>query len=197
MPIKSINFTIIAVIFGLLSFHAHADWILNAQNANFTFVTTKAVTNTEIQRFTKLEGTVSKDGFIDVAIDLSSVETGIGIRNERMISMLFEIGQYSKYARFTGQVPDGLIQMAKKNGVAKANIDGLLEMHGVKQAQKISVMIFSEKQSLWVTTNQPILIGASNFGMSGGIEALKNIVALASINDVVSANFVLEFLPMK
>jgi polyisoprenoid-binding protein YceI len=197
MSIKSIYLTTIAVIFGLLSPHTHADWVLNPQNANFTFVTTKAVTNTETQRFTKLDGSVSKDGFIDVAIDLSSVETGVGIRNERMISMLFEIGHYSKYARFTGQAPDGLIQLAKKNGVAKANIDGLLEMHGVKQAQKISVMIFSEKQNLWVTTSQPILIGASNFGMTGGIEALKNIVALPSINDVISANFVLEFSPKK
>jgi len=128
-------------------------------------------------------------------IDLTSVDTGIPIRDERMQSMLFEIAKYPKNARFTGQLPDGLIQAAKKNGVAEATIDGLLELHGAKQIQKISIKVFSEKQGLWVTTTQPILVSASNYGMDSGIEALKNIAGLPSISDVVSANFTLQFLP--
>lgn len=195
MNIKS--YWLIAVSLGcsLLATQAKADWILNSQNAIFTFVTTKAVSKSEVQKFTRLNGGVSKGGAIDVAIDLSSVDTGIPIRDERMQSMLFEIAKYPKNARFTGQLPEGLIQAAIKNGVAEGTIDGLLDLHGVKHAQKVSIKVFSEKQGLWVTTTQPILVNASNYGMEPGIEALKNIVNLPSISDVVIANFTLQFLP--
>jgi len=195
MKIKSYLIIATTTLCSLFVTQAHADWALNPQNAIFTFVTTKAISKSEVQKFTKLSGGVSNNGAIDVMIDLTSVDTGIPIRDERMQSMLFEIAKYPKNARFTGQLPDGLIQAAKKNGVAEATIDGLLELHGAKQIQKISIKVFSEKQGLWVTTTQPILVSASNYGMDSGIEALKNIAGLPSISDVVSANFTLQFLP--
>ena len=195
MKIKSYLIIATTTLCGLFVTQAHADWALNPQNTIFTFVTTKAISKSEVQKFTKLSGGVSNNGAIDVMIDLTSVDTGIPIRDERMQSMLFEIAKYPKNARFTGQLPDGLIQTAKKNGVAEATIDGLLELHGAKQIQKISIKVFSEKQGLWVTTTQPILVSASNYGMDSGIEALKNIAGLPSISDVVSTNFTLQFLP--
>ena len=67
-----------------------AEWTLSP-DSSVKFLSTKNTNITEVHEFTQVSGSVSDQGSAKIAIDLSSVETGIEIRNERMQSMLFNV----------------------------------------------------------------------------------------------------------
>ena len=88
-------FSIAALAF---SASASAQWSLDLDNSQLSFVTVKAEHIAEVHSFSRLEGQIDAAGNARISIDLSSVETGIAIRNERMQSMLFETGLYPQAA---------------------------------------------------------------------------------------------------
>ena len=52
-----------------------------------------------------ISGTVGDQGAVEVRVALDSVETNIGIRNDRMKKMLFEVGLYPE-AVITAQLSE-------------------------------------------------------------------------------------------
>ena len=77
----------------LLSPLAQADWQVGP-GSQVQFVSIKNNMIGEVSHFETLAGTVTDAGEIEVRVALDSVETNIGIRNERMKTMLFEVGLY-------------------------------------------------------------------------------------------------------
>ena len=75
----------------LLSPLALADWQVGP-GSQVQFVSIKNNTIGEVSHFETLAGTVTDAGEVEVRVALDSVETNIGIRNERMKKMLFEVG---------------------------------------------------------------------------------------------------------
>ena len=79
----------------LTSLSAQADWTLSNDNSNLTFLTTKNSQVTEVSHFKSLSGTF--DGKLaTLEIDLTSVDSLIPIRNERMAKFLFETTKFAK-----------------------------------------------------------------------------------------------------
>jgi hypothetical protein len=70
-----------------------ANWEV-AADSRVQFVSIKQNTVGEISHFERVSGAVSQDGQVDIRVSLDSVETMIGIRNQRMKEMLFEVGVY-------------------------------------------------------------------------------------------------------
>ena len=69
---------------------AQADWALN-DSSRIGFVSIKNNSIGENNAFERVSGSISASGEVSLSVDLSSVETGIGIRNERLQKMLFEV----------------------------------------------------------------------------------------------------------
>ena len=61
-----------------------ASWTLVPESSHLAYGSIKKDTVGEVNSFTSLSGQVSPDGQVEVEIDLSSVETNIDIRNERI-----------------------------------------------------------------------------------------------------------------
>ena len=61
-----------------------SDWQLKTEHSSLSFTSVKNGTITESHQVTGLSGFVSQSGSTAITIDLSSVETGIPIRNERL-----------------------------------------------------------------------------------------------------------------
>ena len=70
---------------------AQADWTLVNESSQLNFVSTKASHIAETHTFTELSGQITDDGAAKLVIDLTSVDTGIDIRDQRMQSMLFDV----------------------------------------------------------------------------------------------------------
>ncbi len=67
-----------------LSTNVLADWKLDNNHSSVNFISVKNDSVIEQHHFRNISGSVSKDGQVKVVIDLTSVDTQISIRDERM-----------------------------------------------------------------------------------------------------------------
>ena len=170
-----------------------ADWQLNSDRSVLNFVSIKNNQIAEVHRFLELSGTVNTEGLAQVDIKLSSVETNIPIRNDRMKSMLFELDLFataSATAKLDIEEFAGLDTGTSQN----ADITLDLDLHGVKSPIAAKVKITRVTTNIWqVTSVQPMIINASAFNLDQGVEALRAIAGLSSIGTAVPVTFNLEF----
>ncbi|TDF36421.1 YceI family protein [Alteromonadaceae bacterium M269] len=181
-------FTLLSVI----SFQALAGWQLSNDKSSVNFLTTKQEHITEKHSFKALSGKVNDSGQFSLDIDLSSVDTKIGIRDERMQKWLFETASFAK-ANISADVSEALKQ-SKKNSVSQATINAVLNLHGVKKDVAIDVLITNvDGKKLIVSSQGPVLISANDYKLVQGVAKLQELAGLKSIGLTVPVTFNLVF----
>jgi hypothetical protein len=170
-----------------------AAWNLNTTDSYLNFVTTKNTHTMEVQKFTTINGDISASGVATLTIDLSTVSTGIALRDQRMRDLLFEINSFPS-ATVTVAVPSTLISGLAVGQSATTDISASLNLHGVTGAitTKVSVQKLSSTRVL-VQSLSPILIKAGDYALTDGVEALRAAVGIASISVAVPVDFALVF----
>ena len=154
--------------------------------SSLSFVSVKKGTAGEAHTIDKLSGSLSAEGDLLVTLDLSSVNTKIDIRNERMQKHLFETGKNptATVSAKIGKVSDGVSRV--KGGVE-------LNLHGVKKNVDFEAIAVMSGGKLVVSSAKPIIIKASDYGMEGGVAMLQKLAKLPSIATAVPVSFVLTF----
>jgi polyisoprenoid-binding protein YceI len=170
-----------------------AAWTLDTTASYLNFVTTKNTHNVEVHNFTSLSGDISAAGVATLTIDLSTVNTGIALRDERMRGLLFDVTNYPT-ATVTVAVPATLISSLAVGQSATTDISASLNLHGVTGAitTKVSVQKLSANRVL-VQSLSPILVKAGDYALTDGVEALRAAVGIASISVAVPVDFALVF----
>ena len=79
----------------LLPLTSRAGWVLDESRSEISFISIKNLSIAETHEFPNLSGTIDDEGNLEIKIPLSSVETKIPIRNERMKKMLFETSKFA------------------------------------------------------------------------------------------------------
>ena len=92
-----------------------AKWTLVNNESSIHFISVKKNTLAEVHTFTQLTGNVDNTGALSIDIDLSSVETNIPIRNQRMKEMLFDVIKFPT-ANVSGKID--LVRLNEKIGRA-------------------------------------------------------------------------------
>lgn len=170
-----------------------ANWQLVNEKSQFNFITTKNNNVTEVHKFTQLKGAVSPKGQVSLTLDLSSVETNIPIRNERMQKFLFNTGLFPK-ATFTAMLNQSDIDSLNVGDLKQIDLAGEINLHGIKQAVNTRVQVIKLKDNaLQVSSLQPIIIQAGTFDLTAGVEKLQALAHLSSINSAVPVTFSLTF----
>lgn len=171
---------------------SYAEWTLSP-DSSVKFLSTKNTNITEVHEFTQLSGSVSDKGNAEISIDLTSVETGISIRNERMQSMLFNVSDYTS-ATVSADLPDTMM-LALKNGETATSVLPLtLELHGERKEIEADVLASAAADGhVIVTTQSPVLVNAGDFKLAKGIEALREVAGLDRISTTVPVTFTLLF----
>lgn len=171
---------------------SYAEWTLSP-DSSVKFLSTKNTNITEVHEFTQLSGSVSDKGKAEISIDLTSVETGISIRNERMQSMLFNVSDYTS-ATVSADLPDTMI-LALKNGETATSVLPLtLELHGERKEIEADVLATAAADGhVIVTTQSPVLVNAGDFKLAKGVEALREVAGLDRISTTVPVTFTLLF----
>ena len=123
----------------LVSLPAMAGWELTG-DSSLHFLSTKNTNVTETHEFTVIDGSIDDDGKALINIDLSSVETGIPIRNERMQKMLFDTAKFAK-ASVTADIPSPLIDAVKAGSITETDLDLVLGLHGISKTVSATVLI--------------------------------------------------------
>jgi len=184
------------LIFALALFassHALAVWNLDSKNSSLSFVSTKAVDIAEVHGFTELAGRISDKGKAVITIGLASVETGIPIRNERMLKMLFEVEKYP-LATVRSKIDMEKIGAISPGSSKRLTTELALDLHGTQVSIDAHVLVVKvDEDVLLVTTVEPIILNAGTANLTNGIEALREVASLPSIGGAVPVTFVLVF----
>ena len=159
------------------------------------FVTTKNSNVAKTQKFTRLDGAIAPGGAVSLVVDLSSVETQVPVRNERMQSLLFE------FARFPNAEFKASVDMKQLDGLALGDsldldVPGKLTLHSVsKDITGALRVVRLENDRLLISTRAPVLISASEHDLTGGIEQLRVLMGLPNIIGTVPVTFSVVYLP--
>ncbi len=159
---------------------AHADWMLG-DSSRIGFVSIKNNSIGENNVFKRVSGSISERGRVSVSVDLSSVETGIGIRNERLQKMLFEVANFPT-ATIEAVLSDSQVAALKAGGDQTESVSVNISLHGRTVSKTAHVSVSASGGDVRVTTTQPIVITAQEFGLEAGVAALQQIAGLNAIS---------------
>lgn len=172
---------------------ALADWSLDPARSHLAFISIKSEHIGEVHTFTKMMGHIDQDGHAEVAMMLDSVETLIPIRDERMRELLFKTTDYAQ-ATLTAKVDPAIVAAMAPGDIADVTAEAVLSLHGQQQSlilQMQAAKVADDK--VMVASTKPLVIDAAKFGLSEGVEKLREIAGLASISHSVPVSFVLTF----
>lgn len=172
-----------------------AAWSLDADDSYLGFVTTKNTNKVESHRFGTLSGAVSDDGVATLDIDLNTVDTGIDIRNQRLKQMLFNTGQ-TPTATVAIELGENLSQVQGLDAGEVMTLDIPAQVQISGETREINSQLRVQRlgeQRFLVSSAQPLIITADQFGLQGGVEALREVAGLNSISIAVPVDFALFF----
>lgn len=179
-------------VLSLTSFNLFADWKVDNEQSTVSFISVKKMNVMEAHHFNNLSGKLSKDGSFSLAIDLASVDTTIGIRDQRMKEHLFEQVKFPQ-AIVSATISPAALGKLIVNETTTMSLAGQLDLHGNKQSIELLMNVTKLSDSnLLVVSQKPVIIKASDFGLVKGIETLRNLAGLPSISTTVPVSFVLR-----
>ena len=159
---------------------AHAGWDLTA-SSRVGFVSIKNNSIGENNVFEQVTGSISDAGRVALSIDLTSVETGVGIRNERLQRMLFEVGKFPT-ATVQATLSTSQLDALNAGGSASETVKVTVSVHGMSVDKLAALSVGVSEDGLRVTSIQPIVVTAQDFGLESGVAALQAIAGLNAIS---------------
>jgi polyisoprenoid-binding protein YceI len=176
-----------------VSLPALAAWKLDNENSQLSFMSVKKGNIAENHSFSKLAGNITEQAQVNISVDLSSVNTNIAIRDERMKEFVFKTDTYST-ANFTATLETSLLKSLILGEDKKLTISGVLDFHGEQQTIMLDVSVIKlSADKILVNTIKPFFIQADAYGVVAGINKLKELASLPSINYVVPVSFSVTF----
>lgn len=164
----------------------YKNWQLNISESQFSFVTIKNKTVNEEHTIQYTDGQIDAQGEVNIKLDLTTVNTLIELRDQRMKELLFEVDEYP-----LATITSKLDQELPLN--TETSIDFDLNLHGISQSNQANVMIQQVDDRLIVTNFEPIIINGKDYNLDQGINQLTKIAGLQSINYEVLVDFKLVF----
>jgi len=182
-------------VFAKLNFvtTTHAgQWVLNNKASTLNFTTTKNSSKTEVQTFKKIQGKISGTK-VTLSVDLSSVDTGIKIRDERLRELFFKVVEFP-IATVTLDIKKSDIYPMKPGQIKTLALEAEITLRGVTQKMPVKLQVVElEKNQRLVFSSAPIIVNLKNFNLLKGVNALREIAKLKSINASVPVTFSLLF----
>ncbi|MBT5485047.1 MAG: YceI family protein [Gammaproteobacteria bacterium] len=170
-----------------------AAWTLNQDDSALYYITSKAAAVSELNSFTELSGSINDAGNGTLAISLSSVDTAVDIRNERMRDIVFQVANYP-IASISVQANGAMLAGMSAGETVQATFDAVIELHGIQQNMPVELAVNKQESGgLLVVLAKPLIINAASFGLAESVEQLREIAGLPSINNNVVVDFTLQF----
>lgn len=174
---------------------AAGNWMLDSSHSYLGFLSAKNLHNVEAHSFGELSGVVTEEGIASLTIRMESVDTGIEIRDQRMRTLLFDVNAFPE-TTIALELGDNLSQVLGMSAgeVLQLDVPALAEINGEARELNVSLQVERLSQQTFVVSSaRPVLITADQFGLQGGVEALREVAGLSSISLAVPVDFALFF----
>ncbi|SDJ50981.1 YceI family protein [Microbulbifer yueqingensis] len=179
----------LAASLACLSQAAFAGWEVSAEQSEISFVSVKKTRVAETHKFNSVSGDVTDSGRATINIALASVETGIPIRNERLQSMLFHTERFPT-ATVSAQIDSDKLAGLQAGQSYSAEVPLKLSLAGSQHTESAKLRVTGlEGGRALVTTAEPIVIDAADYGLVQGIEKLREVAGLDAISPIVPVTF--------
>ncbi|QXH36750.1 YceI family protein [Pseudomonas muyukensis] len=179
--------------FMALGLPAQANWHLDGESSRLSFVTGKNGNIAEVSRFLVLHGKVDRKGAAEVSIEMDSISSGIPLRDERMRDHLFAFEQFPE-ARVQAQIDLRPINDLADGAQLELRLPVSVTLHG--QTRSYNTLLLAtrlDERRFQVVTLEPLILRAADFGLLPGLENLRKLAGLKSINPSVPVSAVLIF----
>jgi len=170
-------------------------WRLVEDASSLTFVTIKKSAIAEVNYFSAINGRIEKDGHVQIDIPLTSVESYIPIRNTRLRSLLFDVKRFPKAVISTRISMNNIKDLDAGKSLA-LTLKFKLDLHGNDKVLKADVIVVKlANGNLLVMSVNPVIVRAADFGLTAGIEKLREIAGLDRIATSVPVSVMFQFKP--
>lgn len=167
-------------------------WSIDTKMSHIYFTSIKKGSIAEVHHFKDIQGTIDRAGQAEISINLSSAETNIAIRNERLATYLFESDKFPS-ATINTQISPKTIHQLRTGETLNLSTNLKISLHGHIKTQPAQLTINKlENNQLMVSSAQPIIINASDYGLTDGINKLRDLAGLPSIGYAVPVTFTLR-----
>lgn len=168
-------------------------WTLDSESSAISYATIKNADTAEANVITGLTGGVDDNGNAQIEIDLATVETHIDTRNDRMREHVFQIAQYP-VATLDAQLDMASLIALTPGQTRVAEFEVTVAANGTRVAYPVKASVTRVgEDKVTVAAYEPVLLSADDFGWETGIEKLREIAGLDSIQLVVPTGFTLVF----
>lgn len=171
---------------------AQAQWSLDNDASQLSFVSVKADNVAEVHTFDLMTGSIDAAGNVAISIELASVNTMIDIRNERMQTMLFETAMFPN-ATISARTDVGAISAMRPGASAVASMEFSLTLHGASNSYTADVMLTRLADGVVAATLKPVIVTADSFALVAGVERLREVAGLTRISNAVPVSFTVVF----
>lgn len=177
------------VLLSIISTTNYADWAsLDNAVSSVSFVSVKNKDIAEINTFDSVVGSISETGKVQISIDAASVNTGIGIRDERLMQHLFSVANYPNIV-IEAQVDLNSIE----HGAQRVQLPATLSLLGKQHSIELDVLATKHKTEITVSSAKPVLMNASQAGLTQAIAKLAELAGGVEIGHTVPVSFTLSF----
>ncbi|EFL87471.1 YceI family protein [Ahrensia sp. R2A130] len=161
----------------------HANWTSVDDSSRIAFGSIKSNETGEVHHFNKVSGTVSEAGELRIDIDLSSVETNIDIRNERMGKLVFQEGKAT--ATITGELDMEEMKNLKPGDTSIMEVTGTLKFLGAENDFDAEMIVARLTENRVLVANADfIMVSTEDLGINEGIDTLMKLAKLPGITRV-------------
>ena len=172
--------------------HTMGQWVLSADESKVAFGSIKKGTVGESHHFSGVSGSVTAQGTVNIDIDLTTVETWIDKRNERMLKWVFDAMHPS--AILSAQMDPTELNAIEVGGTATIPASGTLTLNGVSMNIEADMFVARlGENKVMVTTDEMIMLSMADAGIDEGISKLMELASLPSIARVSPVTLRLVF----
>ena len=185
--------TLIVTVFVSTMNVTAAEWVTDAAKSQLNFISIKKGTVAETHRFDAFQGQLNSQGQFELSIDLTSVNTNIAVRDERMKQHLFNVDSFAT-ANVTANIDLSLLDAIAQGASIPLTVDGNLTLNGESKPIQLNVIITRlVGAKLSVVSAQPVIINVADFSLTSGVNKLMELAKLPSISYAVPVSFYLTF----
>ncbi|MEO0699040.1 MAG: YceI family protein [Pseudomonadota bacterium] len=168
-------------------------WAVDAKASSLSYVSVKSGEIAESNSFSGFSGSVTPEGAASLEIDLSTIETKVDIRNERMRDIFFEVADYPS-ASVTATIDPAAFETLGVGESAVQPLKATLSVKGIEAPIETQVSVTrTGEDGVLVTSLEPVILYADALELTDGLATLQELAGLPSITPVVPVSFSIAF----
>lgn len=170
---------------------ASDNYFVDSEASSISFATIKKSYIVEPATISGIEGSVDASGKFSVTAPLSSISTGIPIRNQRLKDLFFETKTFPM-VKVEGQV--SMQDLDKSGALLQQSIPATVTLFGNTKEVTLDMNVIKDDDNIFAFTYKPIVISAATFSIpESNLKAVSETVGNIDISSTVPVNVSLVF----